>query len=159
MMTRLGEAIALGQQNDRGGARALLEALWSEVGSHGDPLHRCAIAHHLADAQDELTHELAWDLEALRAVKSITDDRLHASGAATTVEGLLPSLHLNLADVYRRLGDQKRARQHLELGRRSCTALPESDYGAKIREALDRVAQRLSDTGASPSERSPPSNT
>lgn len=151
VMARVGEAIAFAQRGDRASARMLLETLWTEVGSDGDALHRCAIAHHLADVQGELAHELAWDLEALRAAESITDDRLHASGAATTVTGLLPSLHLNLADVYRRQGDQRRAREHLDLGRRSCSALPETDYGAMIRAALDRVDRRLSDPSAPPS--------
>ena len=87
-MNRLGDAIALVQHDDRAGARALLEELWSQVGRDGDSLHRCAIAHQLADVQDELNEELAWDLAALDAAESLTDDRLAASGAATTVQGL-----------------------------------------------------------------------
>lgn len=155
-MSRLGDAIALAQRNDPAAARSLLEMLWSDVGSDGDPLHRCAIAHHLADVQNELTDELAWDLEALSAAESLTNDRLTASGTATTAQGLYPSLHLNLADVYRRLGDRTQAQHHLDRGRRSCVALPHNDYGAMIREALDRVEQRLVEPSAPPAGVDPP---
>jgi hypothetical protein len=143
VMNRVGEAIALIQHKDRAGARSLLMDLWEEVGGNGDALHRCAIAHQLADVQDELDNELGWDLEALAAADALSDDRLAAAGAAATVQGLYPSLHLNLADVYRRLGDRAHAQVHIQLGRRFCEGLPDDDYGQMIRAALDRVVQRL----------------
>lgn len=144
-MDRLGQAIALAQHDEPAAARVLLEHLWAETGDDGDALHRCAIAHQLADVQNDLTAELHWDLQALAAAKSISDERLTATGAAGTAEGLFPSLHLNLADIYRRLGDESNALLHVEQGRRACGALAEDGYGEMVREALDRVEQRIVD--------------
>lgn len=145
LMDRLAQAIAFLQRDDRAQAGALLEQLWAEVGDDGDALHRCAIAHQIADVQDDLGSELRWDLRALAAAESISEERLASTGAATTVEGLFPSLHLNLADVYRRLGDDANARLHIEQGRRKCGALPDHTYGTMVRDTLDRVEQRLQD--------------
>jgi hypothetical protein len=154
ILDRLDEATALVRHGDRHSARSLLEDLWSHVGGgEGDALYRCAIAHQLADLQDRLSDELAWDLAALDAAESVTDERLAPSAAAAAVRGLFPSLHLNLADGYRRLGDHGNARLHLERGRRACIALSDTAYGDMIRTALDRVGQRLGD--ASPRSHEP----
>ena len=59
-MARLGEAIARSQQGHRRGARGL-SPIWAEIADDGDPLHRCTLAHHLADVQDDPRDELAWD--------------------------------------------------------------------------------------------------
>jgi hypothetical protein len=64
IMTRMVEGLALSQQGQRTAARTLWEALWASVGERGDPLHRCALAHHLADVQDDPAAELSWDLRA-----------------------------------------------------------------------------------------------
>ena len=144
VLDRLGQAIALVQHGDHAAGRTMLEQLWNEVGSDGDALHRCAIAHQLADVEEDLSVELGWDLRALSAAESISAERLASTGAATTVEGLFPSLHLNLADVYRRLGDDVNAQLHVEHGRRICAALVADEYAHVVRDALDRVEQRLS---------------
>ncbi len=157
VMDRVGRAIALIQSGDPSAARELLEQLWAEVGDDGDALHRCAIAHQLADVQDDLAEELQWDLRALAAATSISDERLASTGAATTVDGLFPSLHLNLADVYRRLGDDANARRHIEQGRRASGALASDGYGDMVRDALDRVERRLVEARSSSSQGPDPS--
>jgi hypothetical protein len=146
VMVRYGEALARSQGGDRDGARAQFDALWAEVGAHGDPLHRCAIAHAMADVQDELQDELVWDLRALAAAGELTDGRVAAAGVANPVAAFYPSLHLNIGDVYRRLGDVGRARDHLELGREALDALPDDGYGAMVRGGFDRLAARLDGT-------------
>jgi hypothetical protein len=77
-------AVELGRGGEREVARQRLAALWEGAGAGQT---RCAIAHYLADVQDETADELVWDL---RALEDVEDD------------GWLPSLHLNLADDYRR---------------------------------------------------------
>jgi hypothetical protein len=39
---------------------------------HGD---RVSVAHWLGDLQDDAHAELAWDLRALEAARSVTDER------------------------------------------------------------------------------------
>ena len=60
------------------------------------------------------------------------------------VAGLYPSLHLNLADCYRKLGDLPRARDHLHRARAGIGALGEDAYGQLIRSGLDRLTEQLS---------------
>jgi hypothetical protein len=145
VMSELGEAMArgAGPGADRVGARAALARLWDEVGPDGDPFHRCAIAHTLADLQDDVRDELAWDLRALAAADALTDDRVAAGGVATTAAGFYPSLHLNLADAHRRLGDHERAAHHVAAGTAALAALPDDGYRQMIADALARIESRL----------------
>lgn len=106
-------------------------------------MHRCALAHGMADAQDDPTEELMWDLRALRAAAGITDDRTAQAGMTVQAAALLPSLHLNLGDVYLRLGETAAARQHLKDGLEAANALPQDGYGAMIRRGLLGLADRL----------------
>jgi hypothetical protein len=142
-MRRIGEGIGLSQRGERDGARALFLRIWDELRDEGDALHRCALAHHLADVQDDPREELAWDLRALAAADSVTKKRARQAGVAGSVRGFYPSLHLNLGDVYRRLGDRKRAREHLERGRAAAGVLDDDGYGKMIKGGLERLAERL----------------
>lgn len=144
VMTRIGEAIALGQQGHRAEARASFAGIWAEIGDGGEPLHRLTLAHHLADVQDDPRDELAWDLRALEAAESVSDAAAEAAGATGPVAAFYPSLHLNLGEDYRKLGDLEAARRHLELGTRAVSLLGDDPYGAMIKAGLDGLADRLS---------------
>ncbi len=142
ILAQVGEAIVL-TRSDRPGARSVLAAAWQMVGEGGDALHRCAIAHAMADVQDTARDELAWDLRALAAATELDDTRLAAAGMAASVEELLPSLHLNLADVYRRLGEAAAALGHAAEAR-AALARAGTDRGSEmIRNALERVTSDL----------------
>lgn len=129
---------------DRAGARETFLALWHEIGEDGDPLHRCALAHHLADVCDEPAEELEWDLRALAAADALTDERAREHHVALAVDGFYPSLHLNLGEDYRKLGDVETARRHLAAAREKLGAPADDDYAAGLRAALEGLAQRLS---------------
>ncbi|MFE6227145.1 hypothetical protein [Streptomyces sp. NPDC057854] len=141
-MEAIGRAVADGQGGDAAGARARLLELWSGIGVTGDPLHRCTLAHHLADLYDDPAQALAWDVRALDAADALTEQRLQEHHAGLGVAGLYPSLHLNLADAYRRLGSFETAAGHLAAAREHAPALP-GGYGALIRTALDEVAEAV----------------
>lgn len=143
LMARIGAALALSQQGRRAEARAAFGEIWAEIGEAGDPLHRCTVAHHLADVQDDVRDELAWDQRALEAAESVTDERLAAAGATGPVAALYPSLHLNLGEDHRKLGDLAAARRHLELGGRAAGFLGDDGYGAMIKGGLAGLADRL----------------
>jgi hypothetical protein len=145
VMERVGTAMALFHAGDRAGARRGFALIWDEVGTDGDPFHRCVLAHYLADVQDDLRDELAWDLRALEAAASLTDDRVQEHHASLRIRGFYPSLHLNLAEDYRRLGEPDKARHHLAEAETRADALADDDYGNGIRAALIRLAARLSD--------------
>ena len=123
-MTRIGHGVALGSQGDRAGARELFTGLWNDIGGAvGDPLYRCALAHSMADVQDDLADELLWDQRALDAADMVTDARVQEAGMPGTAAALSPSLHLNLGDGHRRLGNLDHAREHLSRGTAAADAL------------------------------------
>ncbi|MFF5055156.1 hypothetical protein ACFY1S_18425 [Micromonospora sp. NPDC000663] len=142
-MTRIGEAVQLGRSGAPAEARDLLTALWNEIGPTGDTLHRCTLAHYLADLQDTADAELAWDERALAAATDLTDDRAQRHHGTLQVRGFLPSLHLNLADVHRRLGDSTRARVHLATASSLVGHLPDDPYGELIRAGIQHVDEAL----------------
>lgn len=141
-MTRLDTAIAAAQSGDRAAARRLLTGIWSDVGPDGDPFHRCALAHAMADVQDDPSDELWWDLHALEAAKLLTDERVRAGGVAGSAAGFVTSLHLNLADVYCRLGEVEAAAEHVRLGRSPLRHLAADGYRDMIEAALAGVSDR-----------------
>lgn len=48
-MEAIRQAVTEGRAGDIASARQNLLTLWSAVGVTGDPLHRCSLAHYLAD--------------------------------------------------------------------------------------------------------------
>ena len=156
IMSEVGLALGEGQQGDREGARLRLQALWDRVGGDGDAFHRCAIAHSMADVQDDLHDVLRWDLIALSAADELTDDRVAAGGVAGSAASLYPSLHLNLADVYLRLAERESSLEHVVAGRAALVHLDDDGYRAMISEALERVERQLTETTESPDRRDPP---
>lgn len=142
-MARIGEGMTLGQRGERAAARELFDRLWVEIGDDGDAFHRCALAHSMADVQDDVREELLWDERALAAADSLTDERVAEGGVATGVAAFYPSLHLNIAECHRKLGDLPAARRHIEQGRARVGALPDDGYGRMIRGGLDRLAEQL----------------
>ncbi len=143
-MTRIGRGLELGQHGEREAARSLFTEVWNDIGGeNSDPFHRCALAHAMADVQDDVHEELAWDLRALKAADLITDERAAQAGVTSPVGGFYPSLHLNLGECYRKLGDLDRAIEHLQRGQGAADALGDDGYGQLVRGGVDRLAQRL----------------
>jgi tetratricopeptide (TPR) repeat protein len=144
-LVRIGEAVALHHhQGQRAAARHLFSQIWDEIGGDkGDPLHVCVLAHAIADVQDDVHQELAWDQRALAAADALTDERTAQAGVALPVAGLYPSLHLNLAECYRKLGDLDHAREHLHHAQAGINAVDDDEYGRLIRAGLDRLRQQL----------------
>ncbi|MFJ9378034.1 hypothetical protein [Streptomyces sp. NPDC101455] len=159
LLTRIGQIVMLHHGGDREEARDRLLGLWVELGEDGDPLHRCTLAHYLADTQDDPTDELAWDLRALSAADELGDGRdaghpgdlgdVADAGqeGATAIRAFYPSLHLNLAADYVKLDRPDAARTHIRRARDACTVLADDGYGNGVRAAIGRVELRLGDGG------------
>nr|WSY56549.1 hypothetical protein OG999_44705 [Streptomyces sp. NBC_00886] len=153
LLTRIGQVVMLHHGGDREEARERLLGLWAELGEDGDPLHRCTLAHYLADTQDDPTDELAWDLRALSAADELTDGRDDADTGdvgqegASAVRAFYPSLHLNLAADYVKVGRPDAARTHLRRARGACTVLADDGYGNGVRAAIGRLELQLGGEG------------
>lgn len=134
-MDRIVAAVAARHRDD-------LLTLWST--SDLDPLHRCVVAHHLADMYDDAADALEWDERALTAAGEIDSARLDEAASGVQVAALYPSLHLNIADDLRRLGSFEAAHHHVAQARArlgSFAALgPEHDaYVAMMRDLVDDI--------------------
>ncbi len=122
--------------------RDALLTLWAT--SDQSPLHRCVVAHHLADMHDDAADALLWDEHALAAADDIDDESLDHVSPGVQVTALYPSLHLNLADDLRQLASFDDAASHLE---KACAALSSLDdlgpdhapYVAMLRALVDDV--------------------
>ncbi|WP_433797581.1 hypothetical protein [Actinoplanes sp. CA-252034] len=143
-MEEISRALEMSAAGDPPAARATLERLWETT---DDALHRCAIAHYLADLQGSVQDELRWDERALQAFPDLTDARAREYDDTWRARAFLPTLHLNLSDVHRRAGNEEQARHHLAEAAAALDALPADDYGAMIRGAADKVRDAI-DTGS-----------
>ena len=134
-MPAITAAIARLHAGDRGGARADLLALWEKLEANGAPLHRCTLAHFLADTEKDVPAELMWDRRALLAATGADDGR-DLDPVDPALKTFLPSLHLNAGDAYRRMGDLAEARRHAEAGLARAAVLPDDGYGATTKGGL-----------------------
>jgi hypothetical protein len=143
VMVRIGEAIELARAGHGDVARPRFAEIWNEIGPEGDPFHRCTLAHFAADVQPDVKAELMWDLRALAAADEVTDERAQRYHSSLSVAGFYPSLHLNLADVYRRLGEHEKAREHIGRAQAAVDVLTDDGYGRMIRQGIARTAAQL----------------
>lgn len=144
-ITRIGQGVELHHHRGRReAARDLFAQIWDDIGGEqGDPLHVCVLAHAMADVQDTVRQELVGDLRAIAAADLVTNERVAQAGVTLSVAGLYPSLHLNVGECYRKLGDLGRAREHLQQARDTIGALGDDEYGQLIKGGLERLAQQL----------------
>lgn len=136
-------AVALSGEKERGGK--LLLDCWNTT-KPTDHAYRCVLAHYLADTQNELEQEVAWDEIALQEHAFLKDRDLAPLGIASA-RGLLPSLQLNLADGYHRQGKNDLAKDHVGQGLNAAEALNEDGYGRMILAGLNNLAQRIDTAG------------
>ncbi|GAA2065069.1 hypothetical protein GCM10009722_28370 [Williamsia deligens] len=134
-MDRIATAVAARDRDD------LLD-LWATITPTGDALHRCVLAHHLADLHDDAAESLMWDVRALDAADVL--DEGYAAAAGVQVAAFHPSLHLNIADDLRRLSSVDAAERHLSRARAALTSFgalgPEhAPYVAMMRDLVDDV--------------------
>ncbi|NMD59713.1 UNVERIFIED_ORG: hypothetical protein FNL38_101262 [Nocardia globerula] len=137
VMNRIMQAQELASSGDRAGARSAFENVWRDVGT--DPLHVVTLAHYMADVQDDPADELRWDLRALQAADSLTDARAQEHHSTLQVAGFYPSLHLNLAADYNKLGRVAEAHEHLTKAEDAAGTLTDDGYGRMIRGAIARL--------------------
>jgi hypothetical protein len=138
----IADAIGLLHQGGTQRARELLLQMWDRLSPKGEPLQICTMAHFLADTETEVAAELEWDLRALEAAIG-TRDAEDRDALSPELANFLPSLHLNVGDCYRRLGDNERARVHALNGLNRASVLPDDGYGNMIKGGLRRLHERV----------------
>lgn len=143
VMAEIMAGIGLIHGGDRSGGRAKLEAVWSRISSDPEPIHECTLAHYMADVQDEVAEELAWDIRALDAALRCTDTDAQRQSQALSIAAFMPSLHTNLAEDYFKLGDVARSQAHLATARNFASALKDDAYGQMLRRGIERLASKI----------------
>lgn len=139
---RIGTAITRAQgPEDVAESRAVFRSLWEDTAPSEHAL-RCVIAHYAADLETEPYAERAWDEAALDEFEAAPPESWSEVGIADSA-GMLPSLHLNLADVIHRCGDADLARAHLTMAERHLDLLPDDAYGTTVRTGITGVRGRL----------------
>ncbi|MEU6136424.1 hypothetical protein [Nocardioides sp. NPDC047086] len=154
-MDAITTAATLGRQGDLARARGELLAIWDGIGVLGDPLHRCVLAHHLADLYTDPAVALIWDVRALDAAEALSDRRAQEHDASLQVAGFYPSLHVNIADNLRRLGAFTAAAEHIGKAEERATALPGGPYGDMIHTAIQGVGEAITALDTAPRPSSP----
>lgn len=139
--SRVTAAVALAQQGRVDEGKAALEGCWDDT-TPDDHAVRCVVAHYLADLQDDLDAEIAWDERALAELPHVRDEDVAGLGLSSAA-GFAPSLHLNLGDGYLRRGDRDTARDHLARGRAALGTLDDDAYGVMIRRGFERLEHRI----------------
>jgi hypothetical protein len=129
-------------KDDKERGRALLLQLWEDPASQGKPLRLCALGHVLADTESDIAAELEWDLRALEAATGSREAE-DKEAVPPVPESYLPSLHLSVANGYRRLGDLGRARRHVIFASNHIGALSDDAYGNLVRGGLRRLQAAL----------------
>lgn len=140
-MTDLGAAMT-GEPGER---KQKLESVWARI-DPADHAARCIAAHYIADVQDELDAEVEWDEVSLAESAQVSDAELQAVHPSLSVAGFMPSLHLNLADGYRRQGRFAEAADRLQTSREFDFALDSAidpAYATTIRELREVIAAKL----------------
>jgi hypothetical protein len=143
IMDDIQAAIVTLHGGDRVLAREQFERIWARIRHDAEPFHECVLSHYMADARDDLAEELEWDLRALAAAEHCSQADADRLGKGMSLASFYPSLHLNLADVYRRLGDRDCALKHLAEGRAATVNLGDDPYSVLIRRGLARLTDRL----------------
>lgn len=157
IMAAIGKAVTEGRAGETASARRSLLNLWSAIGVTGDPLHRCSLAHYLADLHEDPAQALAWDIRALDAADAVTEERVQEHHAGVHIVSFFPSLHLNLADDYRRLGSFETAAEHIDAARAHVPQLPQGPYGDLLRGAVREVAEAIDRRDRAPRASAPSS--
>jgi hypothetical protein len=138
IVTEMMAAVAMAQGGDRAGGRSRLEALLARFEDDPDSFYECVLSHHLADVQDDLADELAWDLRALDSALSCTEARHQAS-----IAGSMASLHASLGYDFLKLRDVARSREHLAEARGFTSHLADDAYGRMVLGGIERLARHL----------------
>jgi hypothetical protein len=140
------ELIETLHRGEREIARSRMGELWHRL-PPDDRFHRCVLAHYMADAQDDAREELVWDLLAFEAASNARPEEFDDRFPGMSLASFFPSLHLNLASCYERIGEIDLARKHAIGAAAAAPSLSESHLGKLTADAIARLNARLDALG------------
>ena len=112
-------------------ARACFERAWA---LRADDYDACIAAHYVARHQQTDHDAFVWNERALQHAMLAPRD---------LVRGFMPSLLLNIAHSYERLGRLDEARSHYERAAAHLDALDEDAYADTVRDGIARGLRRV----------------
>ena len=107
---------------------------WNEATTN---LEKFTAAHYVARRQNSVLDKLKWDETALSFALILNDDKMN---------GVYPSLYLNIAKCYEDLKDYDNARVHYALALSYTHLLPEDGYGKMIKSGINNGIGRITAT-------------
>ncbi len=112
-------------------AAALFQQAWKEAENDFD---KSVAAHYVARQQDSIENKLKWDETALQLALQSNDEN---------IQGLYPSLYLNVGKGHEDLQHFEAALENYSLGLSFSSALEADGYGKMIRSGLDAGIERI----------------
>jgi hypothetical protein len=113
-------------------AKALFEQAWQQS---RDDYEACIAAHYLARQQSTVSKEYEWNRVALERAERVADGRVAA---------FFPSLHLNLAHSFEKLGRLNEAREYYGRAAAGLDVLGDSPYARLVRAGVTAGQARTS---------------
>ena len=143
VMPRIMRAIEAGRGGDVEGARA--ELAGSGTRSARTATRSTAASSPTTSPTSRTTSPTSWHGTCARSRPSPTSptNGRRATTPRCRCGASCPSLHLNVADDLRRLGDPDGSREHLALAVAAVDALPDDGYGDTIRSGIRNVELAL----------------
>lgn len=132
VVAAVGRGMAAEASGDIDGARAAYDDAWTIA---TDDYERCVAAHYVPRWIDDPSQKLQWNLDALKYADAVGDDR---------VKGFYASLHANVGNCLRLLGDKDGATAAYTTAQAHLGDVQEGPYkdkvAAGIATALDGLA-------------------
>jgi tetratricopeptide (TPR) repeat protein len=128
------EGIAAEFQHRFDDARRLFTEAWE---ASSDDYEACIAAHYLARRQESPEEALRWNLEAMNRADAVGDSR---------VDGLYPSLLLNMGYSHEALGNLAEASRYYDLASERIDILPADGYGDLVRSGIEAGRKRIAES-------------
>lgn len=112
-------------------AKKLFTQAWEEA---SNDIEKLIAAHYIARRQSNVADKLKWDEVALKHASNVKDD---------SIEGLFPSLYLNIAKCYEDLQDFANAQKNYQLALVATNTLADDGYGNMIKKGILNGIERI----------------
>jgi len=97
----------------------------------------------LADLQSSAEESLRWNRCALAAAEMLDETIVSEALPGANLRSFYPSLHLNLAEDYRLMGDVEAARHHAREARTALSGTVDEGLVRMIRGGVERIERTL----------------
>jgi tetratricopeptide (TPR) repeat protein len=125
------QGMTLEGEGEKEKAFKIFQQAWNEA---MNDFEKFIAAHYLARHQETIADKLKWDETALQLALKINDE---------TVQGIYPSLYLNIAKCYEDLNDFENAKKNYDVALSFINLLPDDGYGNMIRGGIINGIERV----------------